>query len=153
MPRLRFIALAFALTAATVSAQQKKNVTVADFVGTWNIEMMSHQIALVIEPVIEPGGGNKVTATMMMMNNDVPLKGELAADTLTLVGVKKEGSEGGAALITPHGSAEAQPQRAMPPPRPITVVLMDDGTIQAEMMTPQGPVKGTGEKLRAKKKG
>ena len=37
---------------------QDKNVTVADFAGTWNIEVMSHQVAL----VIEPQEGNKVTA-------------------------------------------------------------------------------------------
>ena len=34
---------------AAASAQDKK-VTTADFAGTWNIEVMSHQIALVIEP-------------------------------------------------------------------------------------------------------
>jgi hypothetical protein len=137
------------VAAAKVEAQQKKNVTVADFVGTWNIEMMSHQIAL----VIEAGEGNKVTATMMMMNNDTPLKGELVADTLTLTGVKKEGSEGSAAVIAPNGATEAPPQRMMPPPKPITVTLMEDGTIGGEMMTNQGPVKWTGEKLRTKKKG
>ena len=149
MQTLRFIALALALLVAGVSAQQKKNVTAADFVGTWNIEMMSHQVAL----VIDPADGNKVTATLMMMNNDTPLKGELVDGALILTGVKKDGGEGGATVIAPHGAADAQPAHALPPPKPITVTLMDDGTIQAEMMTNQGPVKGTGEKLRTKKKG
>ena len=35
--------------AAGASAQDKPVVTTADFAGTWNIEVMSHQIALVIE--------------------------------------------------------------------------------------------------------
>jgi hypothetical protein len=117
---------------AKVDAQQKKNVTVADFVGTWNIEMMSHQIAL----VIDPADGNKVTATMMMMNNDTPLKGELVGDTLTLTGVRKEGDE------VPH----AMPVNA----KPIVVTMNEDGTIGGEMMTNQGPVKWTGE-LRARR--
>ena len=42
-------AIAFCAIAASALAQEKK-VTVADFVGTWNIEMMSHQIALVVDP-------------------------------------------------------------------------------------------------------
>jgi hypothetical protein len=37
--------------------------------------------------------------------------------------------------------------------KPIVVTLNEDGTIGGEMMTNQGPVKWTGEKLRAKKKG
>jgi hypothetical protein len=97
--------------------------------------MMSHQIAL----VIEPGEGNKVTATMMMMNNDTPLKGELVEKTLTLTGVKKEGD----------AAAHAMPANA----KPIVITMQDDGTIAGEMMTNQGPVKWTGEKLKAKKKG
>src|SRR6185503_1379302 len=75
-----------ALAIAATAAAQEKKVTVADFAGTWNIEVMSHQIAL----VIEPAEGNKVTATMMMMGRDTVLKGELIDLTLTLVGVKSE---------------------------------------------------------------
>ena len=63
-------ALALAVTATGASAQDKK-ITVADFVGTWNIELMSHQIAL----VVEPAEGKKVNATLMIMDRDTPLKG------------------------------------------------------------------------------
>ena len=126
-----------ALTASLAVAQDKKPVTVADFAGTWNVEVMSHQIAL----VIEPQEGNKVTATMMMMGTDVPLKGELVDDTLTLTGVKPEAGAVGAHV--PQG----------PGAKPITVKLLDDGTAAGEMMTNNGPVKWTGEKLKAKKKG
>ena len=104
--------------------------------GTWNVEVMSHQIAL----VIEPQDGNKVTATMMMMGTDVPLKGELVDDTLTLTGVKPEAGAVGAHV--PQG----------PGAKPITVKLLEDGTVAGEMMTNNGPVKWTGEKLKTKKK-
>ena len=52
------LALTFAAIATSAAAQDKK-VTVEDFVGTWNIELMSHQIAL----VVEPPDGARVTAT------------------------------------------------------------------------------------------
>ena len=47
----------------------------------------------------------------------------------------------------------AAPPSAANAPRPIIVTLQEDGTIAGEMMTASGPVKWTGEKLRAKKKG
>jgi hypothetical protein len=145
---LKKIAITVALFAFAASAHaQDKKVTVADFAGTWNIEVMSHQIAM----VIEPAEGNKVTATMMMMGRDTLLKGELVEKTLTLVGVK---SEANGNMPAEHGNPghdhEVPGANA---PKPIVVTLQDDGTIAGEMMTNQGPVKWTGEKLRAKKKG
>lgn len=136
LKKVTFLLAAFLLS-ASASAQDKKPATVADFVGTWNIEMMSHQIAL----VIEPAEGNKVTATMMMMGNDVLLKGELVDRTIALSGVKAEGA------ATERGHA---PQK--PGAKPITVILLDDGTLSGEMMTNMGPAKWTGEKLKAKKR-
>ena len=38
--------------------------------------------------------------------------------------------------------------RAAPALKPIVVTLQEDGTIVGEMMTNQGPVKWTGEKLQ-----
>lgn len=140
------LALAFASIAATASAQDKK-VTTADFAGTWNIEVMSHQIALVIEPAED----NKVTATMMMMGRDTLLKGELNDRTLTLVGVKSEAAATAAPHTPPAGSQHVG--NTPPAPRPIIVKLLEDGTIEGEMMTTGGPAKWTGEKLRARKKG
>jgi hypothetical protein len=142
---LKTISLAIALFAfATAASAQEKKVTVADFEGTWNIEAMSHQIAL----VVEPKEGNKVTATMMMMGRDMLLKGELVERTLTLTGVKPEGAAAAPAAATPdHGAPSASA-----PAKPITVTLQEDGTIVGEMMTNMGPVKWTGEKLRTKKK-
>jgi len=126
---------------------QERAVAVADFVGTWNIEVMSHQVAL----VIEPQEGIKVTGTMMMMGRDVPLKGELAGRSISFVGVKEveahvESAHGG-------GASHAGNQNPTAGAKPIVVTLLDDGTLSGEMMTSGGPVKWVGEKLKAKKKG
>ena len=143
---LKTLTFVAALAVTVTAAAQEKKVTVADFAGTWNIEAMSHQIAL----VVEPADGNKVTATMMMMGRDMLLKGELTERTLTLVGVKSEAN--GAA---PAGADHGAPPAAAPgvPAKPIVVTLQEDGTIVGEMMTNMGPVKWTGEKLKTKKKG
>ena len=145
---LKKIAFAVALCAfATAASAQDKKVTTADFAGTWNIEVMSHQIAM----VIEPAEGNKVTATMMMMGRDTLLKGELTDRTLTLTGVKTEAT---GKMPPEHGTPGHDHEvPAAAAPKPIIVTLQEDGTIAGEMMTTGGPVKWTGEKLRAKKKG
>jgi hypothetical protein len=137
------IAFAGALTAA-----QEKTLTVADFAGTWNIEAMSHQIAL----VIEPQDGNKVTATMMMMGRDVPLKGELAGRTISFVGIKPE-ADAHATAAPRGGASHVGNQNPTAGAQPIVVTLLEDGTLSGEMMTTGGPVKWTGEKLKTKKKG
>jgi len=132
---LKKLVVACALVVSgTAVAAQDKTFTVDDFAGTWNIEVMSHQVAL----VIEKQEGNKVTATMMMMGRDVPLKGELVDRTMTFVGVKPEG-EGGHVNVAANA-------------RPIVVTMQDDGTLTGEMMTNNGPVKWTAEKLRTRKK-
>lgn len=143
---LKKISLVLIVTAmaATASAQDKK--VLADFAGTWNIEMMSHQIALVIEPV----DGNKVNGTLMLMGRDTLLKGELIDRTITFVGVK---SEANGNMPAEHQPPTAAPAGSGLPPQPIVVTLQDDGTITGEMMTNNGPMKWTGEKLKAKKKG
>jgi len=163
---LSHLAAAIALSAA-VAAQEKKAVTTADFAGTWNIEVMSHQIAL----VIEPQDGNKVTATMMAMGRDTLLEGELVDRTLTLVGVKEPdaatpGSSTPASAThgpATHDAASQQPAahaaepgagheaHDAPGPKPITATLQDDGTLVGEMMTNAGPAKWTGEKLKKRK--
>ena len=139
--------LAVLLALAGVSALAQDKVTVADFAGTWNIEVMSHQVAL----VIEPQEGNKVSGTMMMMGRDVPLKGELAGRSITFVGVKEvdghvEAAHGG-------GTSQAATQNGAANAKPIVVTLLEDGTLSGEMMTSGGPVKWVGEKLKARKKG
>jgi hypothetical protein len=142
---LRTLSLVAALAVAGAAVAQDKKITTADFAGTWNIEVMSHQIAL----VVEPAEGSKVTATMMVMGRDTLLKGELADRTLTLVGIKTENSGNAFA-----GGDHSHPGDKTPPAnaKPIVVTLQEDGSITGEMMTNNGPVKWTGEKLRTKKK-
>ena len=137
----------FIVLAGASALAQEKTVTIADFAGTWNIEVMSHQVAL----VIEPQEGNKVTGTMMMMGRDVPLKGELAGRSISFVGVKEVEAHVEAAHA--GGASHAGNQGAPANAKPIVVTLLEDGTLSGEMMTSGGPVKWVGEKLKAKKKG
>jgi len=139
------LTLAVALMVLSTTAFAQKTATVADFAGTWNIELMSHQIALVIEPL----DGNKVNATMMMMGRDVPLQGELVDNTLLLKGLKPEGG----ATESPTNGPGVHAAPASEGAKPITVRLQEDGTIAGEMMTSQGPAKWTGERLKTKKRG
>ena len=131
------LSTALALSAAVIAAAsaQDKKVTMDDFVGTWNIEVMSHQVAL----VIEKQDATKATATMMMMGRDVPLKGDLVDRTISFSALKAEGEAGG------HVQASASG-------KPIVVTMQDDGTLTGEMMTNNGPVKWTAEKLKTRKK-
>ena len=131
--------LTLALLAAASASAQTRAVTIDDFVGTWNIEVMSHQVAL----VIDKQDATKATATMMMMGRDVPLKGELVDRTITFVGIKAEGAPAEPA------SGHAQTQG---PAKPIVVTLQEDGTLAGEMMTNNGPVKWVGQKLKPRTK-
>ena len=149
MPMLKTLTLVALIAFAGPSAfAQEKTITVADFAGTWNIEVMSHQVAL----VIEPQDGNKVTGTMMMMGRDVPLKGELTGRTISFVGIKPEGDSHGEAAPA-GGASHVGNQNPTANAKPIVVTLLEDGTLSGEMMTSGGPVKWVGEKLKAKKKG
>lgn len=143
---IRF-ALAVLACAWTTAASAQTAVTTADFSGTWNIELMSHQIAL----VIEPKDATHVTATMMMMGRDVALKGELKAGTLTLVGDRSGDPAATAAHGAPAPATEGGPPGQAPAPRPITVTLQEDGTISGTMMTTGGPANWTGERLKKRK--
>jgi hypothetical protein len=139
------LTLALALIATSAFAQAKK-ASAAEFAGTWNIEMMSHQIALVVEPQDD----THVAATLMIMGTDQPLKGEVVDGVLQLVGVKPQGAaaEGGGSGPGVHTVPAGSPNA-----KPITVTLNEDGTISGEMQTQMGAAKFTGEKLKTKKKG
>ncbi|HUU32719.1 MAG TPA: hypothetical protein VMW48_01585 [Vicinamibacterales bacterium] len=139
---VRFALAAFIAAWMTTVSAQPAPVTTADFSGTWNIEFMSHQIAL----VIETRDATHVTATMMMMGRDLPLKGELAGRTLTLVGDRAAG-----ATEAPVEAADGAHGPPTAPPKPIVVTLEDDGTISGEMTTTHGPGTFTGERLKKRK--
>src|SRR5471030_2447165 len=66
--------------AGLLSAQDKAPTT--GIAGTWNLSLIADHvvpIGLVIEQ-----DGKKVTGTMMLMGNDVPVEGEFVDGTLTL---------------------------------------------------------------------
>ena len=138
---LQHFVIAFAFVAAASFGQGK--ATVDDFAGTWNIELMSHQLAL----VIEPAGGNKATATLMVMGRDIPLQGELVERTIIFAGVKPEGHS-----AEPNPSHGGDAAGNGPAAKPIVVTLQEDGTLAGEMMTNNGPAKWTAEKLKPRKK-
>ena len=143
MIRKLTFAIAVMALAVTASAQEKK-LTVADFAGTWNIEVMSHQIALVVEPKDD----TKVDATLMIMGRDQLLTGEVIDGVLTLAGVKPQGAEGDSGAAGPH----SVPSSNQNGERPLVITLNEDGTISGEMTTQMGVTKFTGEKLKATKK-
>ncbi|MEZ5289640.1 MAG: hypothetical protein R2745_01015 [Vicinamibacterales bacterium] len=138
------VAAVFTLMAGLAAAQTP--ATARDFAGTWNLTVMSHQVALVIEAVDE----TRVTATLMMPGRDIALKGEVSGRAIELVGVKPAASAAQADTASAPASQDGH-DGTMPPPRPITVTLEEDGTLTGEMMTTQGPVAWTGERLRPRK--
>ena len=135
-------AIAIVALAVGLSAQDKKTDDAKNVAGTWNIEVMSHQVALVLEQE-----GTTVTGTLMMMGNDIPLKGDFVDGKLTLVGVKSESSDANG-----HGDDHGDPHAGVASEaRPITATLMEDGTLAGEMQTNRGPVKWTAERLQKRK--
>lgn len=142
LKKLSLVAL-IAFAGASTFAQHK-TATVADFVGTWNIELMSHQVAL----VIEPQEGNTVTGTMMMMGREVPLKGELTGRSISFVGATDV--EAQVEFDHPGAASHADHQNPTATATPIVVTLLEDGRLSGEVMTPGGPVKWVGEKLKKK---
>lgn len=138
------VAVVWLIGAVAGVAAAQGSVTTAAFSGTWNIEFMSHQIAL----VIEPKDATHVTATMMMPGGrDLALVGVLAGRTLTLTGDPAAAGAGASSADQAASGAPSHP----PPARPIAVTLQDDGTIIGEMMTANGPGTWTGERLRKRK--
>ncbi|MGH9384068.1 MAG: hypothetical protein ACRD2N_07280 [Vicinamibacterales bacterium] len=138
-------AIATVALAVGLAAQEKKTDESKSVAGTWNIEMMSHQVALVLEQE-----GAKVTGTLMMMGNDIPLKGDFVDSKLTLVGVKSEATDE-ANRNPDDGRGGNQHAQMGSEARPITATLMEDDTLAGEMQTNRGLVKWTGERLKKRK--
>ncbi len=118
------------LFAATASAQQAQTPAAPTVAGTWNISLMGHPIALVLEQ-----DGKKITGTMMMMGKDVPVDGEFADGTLTLTSPARIGA----------------PDAHETVPLTLNAKLQEDGTLAGEIASAKGPMAWTAERLRQRK--
>jgi hypothetical protein len=131
----------FAFTVG-LSAQDKKADELKSVAGTWDVNLMSHQMALVLENVAKDA--SKVTGTLMIMGKDIEVNGDFVDGKLTLAGK--------GALMGPRGGAESHDGKDAPPATPLklTATMKDDGTLEGEMPMPQGAAKWTAERLKKK---
>ena len=113
--------------AAGLSAQESK-ATVA---GTWDMAAMSHQFALVVDEIKD---AKKVTATLMIMGQDVLLDGDVTDGLLTLSSHAKIGAPGSHEMV----------------PIKITGHLTSDDKMEGDIDTAHGPAKWTAERLKKK---
>ena len=117
--------------------------------GTWNVTMMSHQVALVLTQE-----GTAVTGTLTIRGQEVPVTGTFVdgAMTLSANAMVMTRPEGGAeSPSTGHADAatsRASSGSASPTKLTMTATLLDDGTLAGEMASPSGPLAWTGERLR-----
>lgn len=127
--------------AAGLSAQTKKGDDLKSVAGTWDVNLMSHQMALVLEH--DAKDATKVSGTLMIMGKDVQVDGEFVDGKLTLTGK--------GALMGPRGG-DGHGDQAAPPSTPLklTATMKDDGTLEGEMPMPQGAAKWTAERLKKK---
>lgn len=125
--------VALVMLGVTITAAQEKT---KDVVGTWDMNLMSHQVALVLEQ-----DGSKVTGTFSAMGKDMPVFGEFADNQLSLTGK-------GALMGAPSHDGGPAPE---PVPMRLTGTLLEDGTLAGEMPSPMGVVKWTAERLKKKK--
>ena len=99
--------------------------------GTWDMSAMSHQFALVIDEVTD---AQKVTATLMIMGQDVPLDGDFTDGVLTLGGQSKIGAPGSHEMV----------------PLKLTGHLVGDDKMEGEIGTAHGPATWTAGRLKKK---
>ena len=111
-----------ALAAGPLLAQQNKSNATSTIAGTWNMTLMSHQVALEIKQ-----DGKKVTGTLMMPGRDVPVEGEYVEGVLTF---SATGGEAGSPQMKFEGK------------------LQEDGTLAGEMVSPRGKAQWTAERLK-----
>ena len=126
-------AMTIAAMVGSLAAQEKKADEKATVTGTWDVNLMSHQIGLVLEQQ-----GTRVTGTLMAMGKDIEVEGEFADGKISLVGK-------GASFARqddPHGART---------PITLTGIMKEDGTLEGEAPGPQGPAKWTAERLKKKK--
>ena len=104
--------------AAGLSAQTKKGDDLKSVAGTWDVNLMSHQMALVLEH--DAKDATKVSGTLMIMGKDVQVDGEFVDGKLTLTGK--------GALMGPRGADGHGDQATPSTPLKLTATMKDDGT-------------------------
>ena len=131
-----------ALTTVGLAAQARKGDDLKSVAGTWDVNLMSHQVALVLEH--DAKDATKVSGTLMIMGKDVAVNGEFVDGKLTLTGK--------GALMAPRQHDGAAPDGEEPKGTPLKLVgtMKDDGTLEGEMPMPQGAAKWTAERLKKK---
>jgi hypothetical protein len=132
--RIAAVALMIVVTAMGAAAQEKKIDEKSNVTGTWDVNLMSHQFALVLEQQ-----GTKVTGTMMMMGKDIEMEGEFVDGKLSLVGK-------GAGLV------RSDDPHAKPVALKLTGVLKEDGSMEGQAPDMHGEAATwTAERLKKKK--
>ena len=116
---------------AGVSAQESRKASEAAVAGTWDMNAMTHQFALVVDEIKD---AKKVTATLMIMGQDVLLDGDVTDGLLTLSGKSMLGAPGSSEMV----------------PLKITGRLISDDKMEGEIGTARGPAKWTAERLKKK---
>ena len=118
------IAFLTGLSALTspLQAQQHPEQAATSIAGTWDMNLSSHQVALVLKQ-----DGKKVTATLMMPGKDLSLEGEYVEGTLT--------------LSTPAGESGA-------PQMKLSGKLQDDGTLAGDFVSSRGKATWAAERLK-----
>jgi hypothetical protein len=141
LTRSAFLFALLALTAVGLSAQAKKGDDLTSVAGTWDVNLMSHQVALVLEH--DAKDATKVSGTLMIMGKDIQVDGEFVDGKLTLTGK--------GALMGPRGGDGHDGKDAAPStPLKLVGTMKDDGTLEGEMPMPQGAAKWTAERLKKK---
>lgn len=133
MTRLLGFVLALALGAVTASAQDPSHhggthdaTAAPDISGVWALTLLSHQVGLELEQ-----DGNALKGQLLIMGTYVPVDGAFEADTFTLTGKGEIAGRPGARRV----------------PLKLTGHLKEDGTLEGEVATSDGPQAWTGERL------
>ena len=145
----RSLALSAALAAgASVSAgaqETQRKAAPGSIAGTWNVTLMSHQVALVLEQ-----DGTRVTGTLMMMGSEAKVDGTFVDGVLKLTSNARVMARPPAAT---HEEGHAAPPGSTKEGTALTLTakLQDDGTLVGEAPGPNGPATWTGERLKEPK--
>src|SRR5262245_15061550 len=142
---LATLALAAAVAAAAPASAQtpeaKKAPAPATVAGTWNVTLMSHQVALVLEQ-----DGTKVTGTLTMMATEAKVDGTFVDGVLKLT------SNARMMARPPEGGASGHPAPTEGTALTLTAKLLEDGTLSGEIPGgPAGRATWTGERLKEPK--